>query len=504
MTKLGMGAALFVAAAAPAAAQEPAGQPAGAQEAPKTLAQAISADMFLALGDRVPESECSVDKDMHFKAKSGRTYISSALKAGSGSHNTERLLRDAERVLNESLSEGGGKGAAGAHYYLGLANLLQGDLPAADSALAKASELAPDCQAAIGKFQAVPYRALFMRGVDFAKQKQNDSAAVYFHQATRIKPSAPEAPYSLAGAMFNAGKLDSAAVYYEKAIAAAEQSGKTDSANAKRYAQMADDARYNYAIALTRLNRGKEAVPVLQTYVRNKPDDIDGKKLLANAYQSAGMADSAKAINAELVKLGTSAGGAGGAVSSGDVMVIGANLYKEGKYAEAADVFEKVLATDPYNREALVNVANTYLAMKAPAKMIASADKLIALEPMNMFAYQLKAEAYRQQKQLGAAANKNAALLLALPVDITFAAGTATENSLSVSGTATGRAAIDAKGNAVAPKPLSLTFEFLDAKGTVLGSQTVQIPALKDKATHAFTVQGQGAGISGFRYRPAK
>jgi hypothetical protein len=48
---------------------------------------------------------------------------------------------------------------------------------------------------------------------------------------------------------------------------------------------------------------------------------------------------------------------------------------------------------------------------------------------------------------------------------------------------------------------MTLTVEFLDGKGTVVGSQDVQIPALEAGKTHEIKAAAQGAGIAAWRYK---
>ena len=48
---------------------------------------------------------------------------------------------------------------------------------------------------------------------------------------------------------------------------------------------------------------------------------------------------------------------------------------------------------------------------------------------------------------------------------------------------------------------MTLTFEFLNASGGVVGSQDVEVPALKAGATQDVKAAGQGQGIAGYRYK---
>jgi len=70
--------------------------------------------------------------------------------------------------------------------------------------------------------------------------------------------------------------------------------------------------------------------------------------------------------------------------------------------------------------------------------------------------------------------------------------------------TATGRQAQTASGTAIKPSDLNLTFEFLDSKGNVVGTQNTKVPALAPAATQSVKVEAQGAGIAAWRYKVVK
>jgi hypothetical protein len=88
-----------------------------------------------------------------------------------------------------------------------------------------------------------------------------------------------------------------------------------------------------------------------------------------------------------------------------------------------------------------------------------------------------------------------------MPVSIAVKEFAPTADGASLSGTATGREAQTAGGKPIAPKPVTLIFEFLDSKGTVVGNQEVQVPALKAGETHPIEAKAQGAGIAAWRYK---
>ena len=64
-----------------------------------------------------------------------------------------------------------------------------------------------------------------------------------------------------------------------------------------------------------------------------------------------------------------------------------------------------------------------------------------------------------------------------------------------------GASAADAKAKPVTPAAMTLIFEFLDGKGTVVANQEVQIPALKVGASQPIQASAKGAGIVAWRYK---
>jgi hypothetical protein len=100
-----------------------------------------------------------------------------------------------------------------------------------------------------------------------------------------------------------------------------------------------------------------------------------------------------------------------------------------------------------------------------------------------------------------AQANKTAARVLSMPVTVSVDQFAPSAAGATISGTATGREAQTLQGKPVPPTPMTLVFEFLDAKGTAVANQEAQIPALKPGESHPLQVQAQGSGITAWRYK---
>lgn len=484
MTKIGITALLLAATAVPAAAQQ------GAPQEALNDSVRVAMETWVAGKYNPPECE-ALSNTGHFKVSSGRTYLSSAIK-GNNPANTERQLRDAKRVITEAITENDRGKSASAWYFLGWVDLMRGDVAGGDSSLARAEALAPQCSAEIDKLRGIAYIGLVNPGIGQMKAHHDDSAAVLFRQASSMAPKKPEAPYYLATLAYNSGKMDTAVVYFERA-------GKAAAGDSTK-AELSDKSKFFGALALLQLNRPKEAIPLLHEFIKAEPNEPDGKKALVNAYRAAGMADSATALENELIKSGALTADNGAPGGTSDAYNVAVERYNAKKYDEAAQLLSQVLATEPNNHDALSLAANTYLALKNGAKLAETAKQLTALEPLNENAQKFLAEGYRETGDL-TARSKVVNAVLGLPVDLRISAFTPTNNGATLTGTATGRDALTPTGAAIKPKPVTVTFEFLDKSGNAVATQTVSIPALAKGETHDISVQGQGAGIVSWRYR---
>jgi tetratricopeptide (TPR) repeat protein len=460
-----------------------------AQQQQRVLSQRVAKSMPTSY--RAPD--CGL-KSGHFKVSSGASYLKTGIESDVPDNQT-RALDSGEKVLLEAMQQNGQGNNAAAWYYLGRIYLQRGDLYGADSALTRAEKLAPDCAKEIDGYRQNAWVALIKGGNGFEEQKNLDSALALYNQAGTIFRKSP-IPYYQAASVYNEqGKTDSAAASYGRAVAAGANA--TDTTERK----IRDRSAFNRGALLLNAQKHQEAAASFEQYLQWVPNDIEAKRGLAAAYRGMGQAEKAQAREQQIIAAGGTAGptGGGGAGST-DLMNVGVNLYNDKKYAEAAEAFAKVAEAEPNNRDALFNLANTYLALKDGPKLLATAQKLSALEPLSENSLKLVGEGYKQAGKVDEAV-KTAEQVLALPVDVRVTDFSAAAGGATLTATATGRQAQTAAGKPIPPAPLALTFEFLDAKGTVVGSQDVQVPALDAGKTQEIKAAAQGAGIAAWRYK---
>jgi tetratricopeptide (TPR) repeat protein len=450
------------------------------------LAQTVVNDRVVkAMPSKYTPPTCGL-KTGHFKVQSGATYLKTGIETPVP-ENRARALANGKKVLLEALEQNQQEKSPGLWFYLGRISLQQGDIVGADTALTKAEALSPGCKKDITDVRYMGWVPLVNAGIEFSKAEKNDSALALYRQANTIYRDKPIA-FLNAGVIFaNAKQADSAIFYFQKASEIAERTNSVEDRNL---------AARNWGALLQMSGRHQEAVPVLEKYVGWMPEDVEVKRALAVSYRATGQNDKAQAIEQEV---GVAPAGPAAAGGAGAEMNAAIALYNAKKYGEAATAFEQVLATEPYNRDALYGLANAYIGLKSP-KLGDAAARLVAIEPLNDDAVRMLANGQRLANK-ETLANKTAVRLIGMPTSIKVTQFAPTADSATITGTGTGREAQTAQGKPVAPKPYTLVFEFLDAKGTVVANQEVQVPALKAGESQPIEAKAPGSGIAAWRYK---
>lgn len=461
----------------------------------------------------------------HFKVSSGRTYVKSAIESPT---NRERLLSDGRRVLTEAIEKDGQGTSAQAWFWLGRVALYQGDIAAGDSALDRSEQLAPACREEIATFRRPTWAGLTQAGFDLVNQGKSAEAKPYLEAAAAFYDGEPQAFSGLARIASEANDPAGALEWHRKAFAASGRpdqkatrvsaaaqlgtiyagQGNTDSsiayltlavneADSATQGPLLKQSLFNLALMEQRASRPADAAKHLGRVVALDPTDADARRALAQTLRAAGMSDSARTVEAGLLE----AAGTGAAdVTAAGVMELGVAAYREQQYAKAAEAFSRVLAMEPNNRDALYNLANSYLGLNDWARLGETADRLLKLEPYNEFVNKASIRAHQQQKHSDAA-NAAATRLLGMTVAIEVTGFSAATDRATWQATATGRDAMTASGAPKAPAASTLVVEFLDKAGGVVATADVELPALATGQTQALFAAGTAAGIQAWRYR---
>lgn len=441
------------------------------------------------VGDRgKPAPECQIPGRNHFVVSGAATYFKSGLDK-SDANQRRGFFRQTRDQASNAITQNGQAGNAAAWYYYARASLDLGDVAAADSAFKKVDQLAPACAGDVRTARRDALIALITPAQTFQQANQHDSALVFLQAAVAIDQSRPHAFYGLANSYSALGKNDSALVYFTKAV---EATGDT-STSAKNIRQA---SAFQLGVMAFNAHDYPASVKGFSTALALKPDDADARRNLVSALRSAGMADSAAKIESSMM---AAAAGSAEGLSGGQIAEIGVAKYNAGDFAGAVAAFEKILEVEPYNRDALFNLAQSYKGASNWDKQLETAKRLQAIEPLNIVPTQLIGQAYQQKKDQ-TNFMKSIEALTAATVDVTaeFAA-TAAGATLTLH--ATGREGRDINDRIVRAAAIPVIVEFLDKAGTVVATTEVTVPALAKDAKQDVVATGTGAGITAWRYQ---
>lgn len=403
------------------------------------------------------------------------------------------LLTQAKDLIVSGIAKEAQATNAAAWYYLARVYLLQGDVGGLDSTFTKALALQPACELDIGNLRQNNWANLARAGFDLQQKGDIPGAIVLFRDASRIFNDLPQVVSNLGVLFANSNHEDSAAVYFAKGLAIAEEKAKTDTS----LIGDRNSNALNLALMYQRLEKHKDAVATLQKYLAWDPKNNDAKKALSQSLRAAGMAKQADSLDNAMI--GDLSKQNFDSLDTQDIMAIGVAAFNAQRYPEAATAFAKAVARNPYSRDAVYNLANAYMATDNNEKLIETSQKLIAIEPMNEDVYRLLAKGHKGLKH-DAEVLKAAEKLVGLPVTIEITGIQLGRSNAKLQATATGRAPTDAQGKPIKTGPVTVVFEFVTSAGTVVDTKEVALGQLQAGATQQIAVEAKGADIAGWRY----
>src|SRR5947207_905670 len=189
------------------------------------LSACFAAPLFAQGGWVTPQPPCEISA-AHFKVNGGVLHLKAAAEKPD---QRDRQLAEARKVLVEAIVLDKQDKNPGAWYYLGRYYFETGDAAGADSALARALALAPQCKQDIDGYRRRLWANTLNAGLAAWQGGKEDSARARFGLAARLAPANPKAFVALAGLYAGKENSDSALVYYRRTVEAAG----TDTAFAK-------------------------------------------------------------------------------------------------------------------------------------------------------------------------------------------------------------------------------------------------------------------------------
>lgn len=374
-------------------------------------------------------------------------------------------------------------------------------LTTADSLFSVVEKLNPACTADISQWRhQAPWFKLIQASFSALQAQQWDSAAALARRSLVINRSSAYAPYVLATVAANAQKGDSAVFYYQRAIElAGTDTGYTDIRRRSTFELGRIAAEQVESLqGADKAARAKEAIRAFNAYLADVPTALDApavRRSLMELYLGLHDTASVPAIYADLVA---------NPKKYDDIALTQAGVIPSliNKSDDAAKLFAAALDNNPYQRDALSNLAAMYFALNRFQDMLPVVEKLVKVDPGNPDNWLLYAFAYqglqrgtkdlKLKKAYGDSLIKYNKKSEDLPFKVGFTSFTRGDTETSVAGSVENRAAT--------PKSYTLTFEFLDRAGTVLATEKVTVADVAKGATKAFSLKVPKGGITGFRY----
>jgi len=241
----------------------------------------------------------------------------------------------------------------------------------------------------------------------------------------------------------------------------------------------------------------REAIKPWQDYFAAATNDLmlaDAIDNTARMYVDAGDSASVSSVYAPLLANPSKYG-------EQSLIHAGVVATRNGHQKDAIKFFEAALAQNPYSRDALNNLAATYIQNNESTKAFPMIDKLIALDPSNpdnpllyAFAYQGLYKGTKDKKlqktytdSLVYFNNKSENATVKLGVNEFTRRPTETFLVGSI------------ENRDKTPKTYGLTVEFLDKTGSVVDTQTVSVGPVAPKASGVFRVKSDKGGVYGYR-----
>jgi len=479
-------------------------------------------------------------KTSHFAVSRAVLYIQNASSAAD-SAKKQQALDGAHRSLIEALEQGQVDNPA-VWYFLGTYYTLQGDAIGADSSFDKVEAMMPACQADVLQNRQIAWANVANRGIDAMRTNDYAKAKEHFGTANRVWDQDPTASFYLATVFATEDQADSALHYFKVAARIAEG----DTAQTEIHEKSTQNVARIYQV----LEQWDSAAVYFKAYVGLRPDDIESQTGLGQAYMASG--DTVNAVRIYDALLAQSA-----TLEPLDVFRIGVALFRADRPERAAVAFEEGLKKSPHYRNGLFNLTNAYFSLAQATqkpdsvkhwagKMLPVAQRLAAIDPLNRQVLRLTAAAHQF---VGNEDSTDAVLKRVndMKYELEVQAAQATSNGYEIHGTimaiqpsavqsitdsitrdeqtletlknvpAAQRAQAQRRQATVQARVTRLraslerlkgpvnvpaiTFEFLNAEGSVVATETVAAQSVEPGGVKSFQLTPAAQGVVAWRYK---
>jgi Tfp pilus assembly protein PilF len=373
----------------------------------------------------------------------------------------------------------------------------------ADSAFTIVEKAMPECATVITQWrQQKPWLNTLNGAINALNAGQLDSAELLAKRALVLDRKAPYA-YSVLGSIARQRKdFTGASNYWKQTLEVAGTDTTYADVRSKTMYEVAAAAadKADAASGAAKRAAAKEAEKPWSDYIAFAGNDLllaDALDNAARMYVAAGDSTLVPTLYAPLLANPS---------KYGELSLVHAGVVatRNGHQADASKLFDAALAQNPYSRDAVNNLAATYIQNNEFSKAFPLIDKLVAMDPSNpdnpllyAFAYQGLYKGTKDKKlqkiytdSLVYFNNKSESATVKLSVN----EFTRRADATTVAGIIENRGA--------ASKTYNLSVDFIDKNGAVIDTQTTTVGPVAAKSTGTFKVSSAKGGAYGYRYKP--
>lgn len=374
---------------------------------------------------------------------------------------------------------------------------------AADSAFDVVEARAPECVATAAQWrQQSPWLSVTNNAISALNADKLDSAEIYANWSLALSDKVPYAYSVLAGIAKSRKDNATANKYWQQALKISEGDTAYNDVRLKTYYEMSTDAvaRAEAATGAAKLAAAREAVTALQGYIAANPNDYQTTSALQSMTRMYGvLGDTARIaeVYAPIIKNPLSWG-------ESTLLQAGVTATRYNKTADAVKLFEAALQNNPYQRDALNNLAASYINSGQFDKVPGLVTRLLALDPsnpdnvlMNAYLYSglLKAAKTAKDRKLytdslvyySGKSEK-------MPLKVSFSEFSRSETGVIIAG--------EIENRGTTSKTYNVYFEFIDKAGNVVATNQSAVGPIAPKGKKTFRVQVAAKDVAGYRYRP--
>jgi tetratricopeptide (TPR) repeat protein len=378
------------------------------------------------------------------------------------------------------------------------------DLYAAADSMWKVVEAASTACAKIGQQwrQQKPWMDVTNAAINALNAGKLDSAEILAQRSLLLDRSSPYAYSVLASVAKSKKDYQTASDYWKKTLTAAG----TDTA----YNDIRERALFDMASSLTqraeaaapaeRKTLARQVIDAWNQVLANTTEDLQQSfavQQLGSYYVIAGDSLSLPKVYAPMLSNPTKYG-------ETTLMQAGVIASRFKHPDDAVKIFSAVLARNPYQRDALNNLAANYIFLSQYDKVFPLVTRLTEIDPSNPENWMLNAYGYagllkttktgKLNKQYTDSLVYYTGKADKMPVKLSVSEFTRGADSTSLAGT------IENKGTTA--KTYSLTVDFLDKTGQVISTETASVGPIAAKSSKEFRVTSAKGGVVAFRYKP--